>query len=43
MEVTIGMTLIPEFECHLMQKLLDVFVVAEGSVSWLSRACSIVT
>ena len=42
-EVKIGMTLIPEFECHLIQTLLDAFVVAEGSVSWLSRACSIVT
>ena len=27
----------------MMQTILDAFVVAEGSVSWLSRACSIVT
>ena len=31
-EVTIGMTLTPEFECHLMQTMLDALMVAEGSV-----------
>ena len=31
-EVTIGMTLTPEFECHMMQTILDGFEVAEGSV-----------
>ena len=31
-EVTIGMTLTPELECHLMQMILDGFEVAEGSV-----------